>query len=88
MIQAFRAKDTTDAGRAALDAQLIDPASLRYEIAGREYRIGTRVMTPEGLGTVTAFDPGADQDIGITLDATGELVWTDWRYADAPPAGG
>lgn len=63
----------------------VDPASLRYRIAGREYKIGTRVQTPEGPATVTALDPGEDHDIGVTLDSTGELVWTTWRYAEPQP---
>lgn len=60
----------------------IDPASIRYHIAGREYKIGTRVSTPGGLGTVTAFDPSEYYDIGVTLDESGDLVWTYWSYAE------
>lgn len=60
----------------------IDPLSIRYTVAGRVYWIGLRVMTPEGLATVTAFDPLAEYDIGVTLSSTGAEVYTTWRYAD------
>jgi hypothetical protein len=65
-----------------MNGQRIDPMSIRLTIAGREYRIGQRVMTPEGMATVTAFDMQAEYDIGVTLDSTGELVYTTWRYAE------
>ena len=66
----------------AKDGDVIDPLSIRYSVAGRAYRCGTRVLTPEGLATVTAFDPGAAYDIGVTLDSTGKTVYTTWRYAE------
>lgn len=66
----------------AKDGDVIDPLSIRYTVGGREYRIGVRVMTPEGLATVTAFDPGQAYDIGVTLDSTGALVYTTWQYAE------
>jgi hypothetical protein len=65
-----------------MEGQRLDPMSIRLTIAGREYRIGQRVMTPEGMATVTAFDPQAEYDIGVTLDSTGALVYTTWRYAE------
>ena len=60
----------------------IDPQTLRYEVAGRVYRIDTRVMTPGGEGTIVSFAPGNWNDIGIQLDSGGEVIWTEWRYAD------
>jgi hypothetical protein len=50
-------------------------------IHGREYYIGLRVNTPGGLATVTGFNPGAMFDILVTLDHTGETVYTTWMYA-------
>lgn len=66
----------------ATDGQLIDPASIRYRVAGREYKIGTRVLTPGGLGTVVAFDPGEDYPIGVLLDGETEIDWTTWEYVE------
>lgn len=60
----------------------IDPQTMRYEVAGRIYRIGTRVLTPGGEGEVVAFAPGNWNDIGIRLDGDDETIWTEWRYAD------
>lgn len=64
------------------EGQEIDPASIRYRVAGREYRIGTRVLTPGGAGVVEAFDPGEYYDIGILLDGQADLIWTTWEYAE------
>ena len=69
-----------------IDGQEIDPASIRYRIAGREYRIGTRVLTPGGMGIVTAFDPGDEYDIGVVLDGQTEIDWTTWEYAELQTA--
>lgn len=60
----------------------IDPASIRYRIAGREYRIGTRIWTIKGLGAVTGFRPGEQNDIGVTLDGQKRVRWLTWRDAD------
>ena len=65
-----------------MDEKTIDPASMCYEVAGRVYRIGTRVMTPRGEGEIVAFAPGQWHDIGIQLDSGGEVVWAEWRYAE------
>lgn len=62
--------------------QEINPASIRYQIAGRIYMLGTRVMTDSGLGSVVGFEPGAYEDIGVKLDSDGTIVWADWRGAD------
>jgi len=67
------------------DGDQIDPASIRMVVAGRTYRIGLRVLTPEGPATVTGFDPGEVADILVTLDSTGEEVSTSWKYAELQP---
>lgn len=66
----------------AKDGDRIDPLSIRLRVGDREYRIGLRVMTPEGLGTVTGFDMNDYYDIGVTLDSTGKEVYTTWEYAE------
>lgn len=40
------------------------------------------MLTPAGLATVTAFDPGAYYDIGVLVDGQTEIVWTTWEYAE------
>lgn len=66
------------------DGDRFDPASIRLRIGGREYKIGTRVWTPEGSATVTGFDPTTEDgnDIGVTLDGTTEEIYTTWEYAE------
>ena len=66
----------------ATDGELIDPASIRLTVAGREYRIGMRVQTNLGQGTVTAFDPTEYFDIGVTLDGETDVLYTHWQNAD------
>lgn len=66
----------------AKDGDRIDPMSIRLRVGDREYRLGLRVMTPEGLGTVTGFDMNDYYDIGVTLDNTGEEVYTTWEYVE------
>lgn len=60
----------------------IDPASVRYTTPRGTYRIGTRVRTPAGLGTVTGFDPGEPYPIGIALDDDPTECWTTFHYAE------